>query len=131
MPIVEFMLHPYNDGNYVGNEIWSRVPPFIVNGESHWISPTDQTRLGYVWPEGTRAYYVPDTLNVLNKESCILRALRIHEQVPFVRTERNPEATAADIKNGRDEITVPLNENEIREMIGNWYDSMMERFGET
>lgn len=130
MPIVEFMLHPINDGNYTGGHIWSRVPPFIVAGESHWESPIDKTRLGYVHPQDKRNYYIPDSLSIMDKEACVQRALEIHNTVPYIKIVKKPDATEAEIKKGLDESTVPLDENEIRELIGTWYDDIMSRNGE-
>lgn len=130
MPIVEFMLHPITEGSFAGGNIWSRVPPFIVAGESHWESPIDFTRLGYVYPADKRNYYIPDTLSYMDKEACVQRALEIHKVVPYKKIEQKPDATEIEIKKGLAEIEVPLNENEIREIIGNWYDEIMTRNGE-
>jgi hypothetical protein len=130
MPIVEFMLHPVTEGAFAGGAIWSKVPSFIAAGESHWESPIDKTRLGYVYPEDKRNYYIPDTLTYLDKEGCIQRALTIHATKPYIKIVKKPDATEAEIKKGLDEMEVELNENEIRELIGNWYDDIMKRYDE-
>jgi hypothetical protein len=125
MPIVEFMLHPVTDGAFAGGAIWSKVPPFIAGGASFWESPIDNSRLGYVFPEDKRNYYVPDTLTQLDKEGCIQRALTIHATRPYIKIIEKPDATEIEIKKGLGEMEVELNENEIREMIGTWYDAIM------
>lgn len=131
MPIVEFMLHPTTDGSYIGRDVWLAMPPFIVGGEWAWESPLNSTRLGYVLSKEARPYYVPDTLKTLDKEACIQRALKIQaENSQYTKTEKKPDATDAEIKRGEDMVSVLLNENEIREMIGNWYDEVMQRMGE-
>ena len=130
MPIVEFMLHPVTDASYTGKEIWSRVPPFIANGASYWENMIDSTRLGYVFPADSRNYYVPDSLSTLDKEGCVQRALSIHANVPYIKITKNPDATEEEIRRGQDEMQVPLDENEIRELISNWYDAVMKEHGE-
>ena len=128
MPIVEFMLHPTTDAAYIGRDVWLTTPSFIVGGEWAWESPIDQTRLGYVLPKEVRPYYIPDTLKTLDKEACIQRALKIQaETSQYTKTEKKPDATDAEIKRGEDMVSVPLNENEIREMIGNWYDAVIQK----
>jgi hypothetical protein len=106
------------------------VPPFIANGASYWENVIDSTRLGYVFPADRRNYYVPDSLSTLDKEGCVQRALSIHAQIPYTKMVKKPDATDADIARGTDEVSVPLDENEIREMISDWYDAVMKEHGE-
>jgi hypothetical protein len=80
------------------------VPEFV---EKHLGFEQNETYLGYVKPATTRGYYLPDTVKEYTKEQFITRILE-----------------------ERKTWWVDLTEDQVKEKIGEEYDSILARFEE-
>lgn len=101
MVLVEYMRHKVQGG--------ITTPPWIING-GHWLSPVDDSLVGWIEEEADRRYYVPDTLTILTRSDLITRALGCHAVQPFMKgldTDSPSSMTTA----------------EVEALVGDWYDN--------
>lgn len=100
MPVIEYKFERVEGGGL-------RAPLFVEDG-GYWQSPIDKTLVGWTPPESEREYYVPDSIVEFTKQQFIDRQLAIHKIYPFTNNDtENP---------------VPLTEEQVIEVMGNWYD---------
>jgi hypothetical protein len=110
MAVIEYMMHRIDGGN-------RRAVPEFVGDRGHWMSPIDQSFIG--WVDDSRDYYVPDSVVTLTKEQFVARQLTIHASHPFMKPfepgiEPPTEPTAMTVE-------------EVTAQAESWYDSFVEQ----
>ena len=106
MAVIEYML--YKDGH-------KRQVPDFVGDRGHWMSPIDNTFVG--WVDDVRDYYVPDTIVTLTKEQFVTRQLAIHAHTPM--TKLVPGSVMGD----RETMT----NEEVTAQAETWYDEFVAK----
>ena len=110
MPVVEYKMHA------VTNKGGMSAPLWVSDGGYH-VSPIDHTKVGWVKPESSREYYVPDTVIELSKTDFINRQLNIHAKHPIGGT-RDSDGEIVNIDYDSDQVT---------SMMGTWYDDFVSK----
>lgn len=83
-----------------------KVAPSWVEDGGYFYNPDDFTMVGWSPNEGSRDYYVPETVVVLTRESLLARQLAINSKYP-----------ATDVDGSS------LSDAQIAEQVNNWCDA--------
>lgn len=105
MAVIEYMMHRIGGGSV-------RAVPEFVGDRGHWMSPIDNSFIG--WVDDNRDYYVPDTITVLTKQQFVDRQLNIHASHPFMN--RVSESSSE---------MVQMTEAEVITLAETWYDDFV------
>ena len=108
MAVIEYML--YKDAH-------KRQVPDFVGDRGHWMSPIDNTFIG--WVDDVRDYYVPDTIVTLTKEQFVARSLAIHAEFPM--TKSNGEGIGPEAER------VEMTTEEVTAQAEAWYDDFVAK----
>lgn len=107
MAVIEYMMHRYEGGT-------RRKVPDWVGDRGHWMSPIDNSFIG--WVDDVRDYYVPDTVTSLTKEEFVQRQLTIHASHPYT-----------NMASGIVEEVTTLTDEEVRASAEQWYDDFVTK----
>ena len=107
MAVIEYML--YKDAH-------KRQVPDFVGDRGHWMSPIDNTFIG--WVDDVRDFYVPDTIVTLTKEALVARQLAIHAHSPMTKFVGEGSPMSETINMTNEEVTV---------MVEAWYDDFVAK----
>lgn len=66
-----------------------KLAPSWVEDGGYFQNPDDFTMVGWTPDEGSRDYYVPDTVVVLTREGVVARQQAIHAKYPMVDADGN------------------------------------------
>jgi hypothetical protein len=110
MAVIEYMMHRIDGSD-------RRAVPEFVGDRGHWMSPIDQTLIG--WMDDIRDYYVPDTIVTLTKEQFVARQLNIHASHPFMKREELGAEPGSE--------PTAMTEAEVTAQAEAWYDSFVEQ----
>ena len=108
MAVIEYML--YKDAH-------KRQVPDFVGDRGHWMSPIDNTFIG--WVDDVRDYYVPDTVITLTKSEFVTRQLAIHAQVPFTKAVGDAIGPGGEREN--------MTTEEVTAQAEAWYDDFVTK----
>ena len=79
--ILEYKMHMTAGG--------MRTPEWIEDGG--YYGKSDHTMIGWSPDEADRQYYIPDTVTALTATELETRALAIHADTPFLKSDVDPE----------------------------------------
>ena len=108
MAVIEYMRH--KDGH-------KRQVPDFVGDRGHWMSPIDNSFIG--WVDDVRDYYVPDTITTLTKAEFTTRQLTIHASNPFTKSANEGDGPGGE--------RVEMTEAEVTAQAEAWYDDFVAK----
>ena len=110
MAVIEYMLV---------RDMHRRQVPEFVGDRGHWMSPIDNTFIG--WVDDVRDYYVPDTIVYYDKAGFVARQLAIHAHTPFTK----PDPNDPDMINMGNRVN--MTNEEVTAQMEDWYDEFVAR----
>ena len=108
MAVIEYMLV---------KDAHKRQVPEFVGDRGHWMSPIDNTFIG--WVDDVRDYYVPDTIVTLTKEAFVTRQLAIHAHSPMTKPANEDAGPMGE--------RVNMTNEEVTSQAQAWYDDFVAK----
>ena len=108
MAVIEYMLI---------KDAHKRQVPDFVGDRGHWMSPIDNTFIG--WVDDQRDYYVPDTIVTLTKAEFVTRQLTIHAQHPMTKPAVEDSGPGGE--------RVNMTNEEVTTQAQAWYDDFVAK----